>query len=610
MVTEVQPRNGDDGENGGSRTPPWRNSMPKVMIINWLVWIAPCQTKCGAKAWMYTASMISLSTAFHTRIVATRTISARCSICWRSTTLEQRMWFMNPTSSSRDHRKTGSLWCSDYIAAVRAQAGRCNFNALKNRLIRDRIVCGICDKWDLQRSFLEDSKLTLEKCVEKCKAAEQAKKLLQILTDRRRKASSRMCSLLGKQRGTNDSHTLGIDSIFTMAQSGARSVGSSARSCSFCGLIHAYGPQRCQAKGKLCNRCGKPDHFAIVCREKVWTSRKAVGILDGGWSKQSTSTWCRWGNTINGPVCRDTEKAFCGCERRRKAHVFADRHWGDLLCVEEGRCATWCCHSKRSQTCILDLVLRINSQYTGVVFHGYSNTVWEDSVRPEVPSGCRWEFIFAWCASCATARVNLHKQRGLQLKPELFCGPWNDTRTGRVHQQVSKGLRRTSWTVPRKSSPVCRSNVQPSHMSTRRFPIAIKDRLEKELERLERLDVIEATSEPSEWTSALAVTHKQNGDLRVCIDPRGLNKALQRVQHPVPTVEELVAEVANAKVFSKCDVLNGFWHVELDDESSRLTTFSTPFGRYRWKRMPFGIAQHQNSFSANLSSSSVKEWLE
>ena len=88
---------------------------------------------------------------------------------------------------------------------------------------------------------------------------------------------------------------------------------------------------------------------------------------------------------------------------------------------------------------------------------------------------------------------------------------------------------------------------QPSHMSTRRFPIAIEDRLQKELERLERLDVIEATSEPSEWTSSFAVTYKQNGDLRVCIDPRKLNKALQRVQFPVPTVEELVAEVAMPK---------------------------------------------------------------
>ena len=74
-----------------------------------------------------------------------------------------------------------------------------------------------------------------------------------------------------------------------------------------------------------------------------------------------------------------------------------------------------------------------------------------------------------------------------------------------------------------------------------------KNRLDKELEPLKRLDVIEATREPSEWMSALAVTHKQNGDLRVCIDPRGLNKALQRVQHPVPTVRNLWAKLQMPK---------------------------------------------------------------
>ena len=61
-----------------------------------------------------------------------------------------------------------------------------------------------------------------------------------------------------------------------------------------------------------------------------------------------------------------------------------------------------------------------------------------------------------------------------------------------------------------------------------------------------------------------------------------------------------MAKVANAKVFSKCDVRNGFWHVELDDESSRLTTFSTPFVRYRWKRMPFEIAPASELFQRKL----------
>ena len=75
-----------------------------------------------------------------------------------------------------------------------------------------------------------------------------------------------MCSSLSKQRGTNDSNTLGIESIFTVAQA-ALGQGIRQRSCSSCSLIHAYGhrPERCPAMGKLRNCCGRPDHFAIVC---------------------------------------------------------------------------------------------------------------------------------------------------------------------------------------------------------------------------------------------------------------------------------------------------------------------------------------------------------
>ena len=58
---------------------------------------------------------------------------------------------------------------------------------------------------------------------------------------------------------------------------------------------------------------------------------------------------------------------------------------------------------------------------------------------------------------------------------------------------------------------------------------------------------------------------------------------------PMPTIEEISTRLHGAKVFSVFDASNGFWQVELDKESSFLTTFNTPFGRYRWKRMPFGI---------------------
>ena len=55
------------------------------------------------------------------------------------------------------------------------------------------------------------------------------------------------------------------------------------------------------------------------------------------------------------------------------------------------------------------------------------------------------------------------------------------------------------------------------------------------------------------------------------------------------TIEEVVAEMPNAKVFTKLDATSGFWQLKLTEESSKLTTFNTPFGRYRFRRAPFGI---------------------
>ena len=55
------------------------------------------------------------------------------------------------------------------------------------------------------------------------------------------------------------------------------------------------------------------------------------------------------------------------------------------------------------------------------------------------------------------------------------------------------------------------------------------------------------------------------------------------------TIEEVVASMPQAKVFSVLDATSGYWQVKLDEESSKLCTFNTPFGRYRFTRLPFGI---------------------
>ena len=82
---------------------------------------------------------------------------------------------------------------------------------------------------------------------------------------------------------------------------------------------------------------------------------------------------------------------------------------------------------------------------------------------------------------------------------------------------------------------------------------------------------------------------KANGDVRICIDPKDLNKAISREHYPMKTVEEVVANIQNAKVFSKVDATSGFWHLKLHEDRCKLTCFNTPYGRYHFLRAPFGI---------------------
>ena len=93
---------------------------------------------------------------------------------------------------------------------------------------------------------------------------------------------------------------------------------------------------------------------------------------------------------------------------------------------------------------------------------------------------------------------------------------------------------------------------------------------------------------------------KGNGDLRVCIDPQALDKTLMRERHPLLVIDDILPEISKARVFSKIDLKNAFWHCVLDEESSYLTTFQTPFGRYRWRRLPFGLVVSSEIFAKRL----------
>lgn len=123
--------------------------------------------------------------------------------------------------------------------------------------------------------------------------------------------------------------------------------------------------------------------------------------------------------------------------------------------------------------------------------------------------------------------------------------------------------------------------------------------LKEELKKLEADGLIVKETQHTEWVSNIVLV-KRNGSVRICLDPIPLNKALKRPHLQFTTIDEILPELGKAKVFSTVDAKKGFWHVVLDDESSRLTTFWTPFGRYRWIRMPFGISSAPEIFQLKL----------
>ena len=138
-------------------------------------------------------------------------------------------------------------------------------------------------------------------------------------------------------------------------------------------------------------------------------------------------------------------------------------------------------------------------------------------------------------------------------------------------------------------------------MPDRRVPISLKSKLKNELDRLVELNVIAPIDEPTEWVSQIVLAKKPNGDVRLCIDPQELNKVIIRERYTLPTLEDSLHELAKSKVFSKTDLASGYWHVKLDEASSKLTTFQTCFGRFRFLRLPFGVSTSAEIFQKKLT---------
>ena len=125
------------------------------------------------------------------------------------------------------------------------------------------------------------------------------------------------------------------------------------------------------------------------------------------------------------------------------------------------------------------------------------------------------------------------------------------------------------------------SEAKPFALTTpRRVAVPLLPKVKAELERMEKLGVISKVTTPTEWCAGMVVVPKPNGTVRICVDLTKLNQSVCRECHILPSVEQVLAQIGNAKVFSKLDANSGFWQIELAPESAKLTTFITPYGRF------------------------------
>ena len=121
------------------------------------------------------------------------------------------------------------------------------------------------------------------------------------------------------------------------------------------------------------------------------------------------------------------------------------------------------------------------------------------------------------------------------------------------------------------------------------MPFALRESLKIKLDSMEEQGVIKKVDKPTEWVHNLVIVEKKDKSLRICLDPRNLNICVKREHYQIPVLEDITSQLSGKHVFSVIDLKEAFWQIPLTEESMLLTTFSTPFGRYCFTRMPFGI---------------------
>lgn len=462
----------------------------------------------------------------------------------------------------------------DYSVALRDLSSTCNFDFLTDSLIRDRLVCGISDKTVKDR-LLRTKDLTLAKAIDICRTSQETQRQLE-----------KICSSTSTPNNIDNLNDVDynihkINKKPNTADNAGKNTKEDrytnyTRECQRCGYIHPV--KRCLAFGKRCVRCNGYNHFANKCKnrfvhnvednnderkcENMEENIKTIffGSVFINALKEHTKDWTIVVGSNNVPL---DLKVDTGAQ----ANLLSGRNLSSLGLDKNN---------------LLECKARLTT-YTGQVI----NCLGKCSL-PIKYDGKNYVLDFYVVNSDKACNIlGLHSAIKMNLVNPLKNQNLeiNEINTLSEYRDLFEGL----GCMKEEYDIKLKQNATPVVHASRRVPIAIQPILKRKLDELEKIGVISKVSHPTEWVNSLVIVHKPNGDLRLCLDPKDLNEVIKRQHLELPTLEEITSKLSGAKYFSTLDVKNGFWNIKLSAASSDLCCFNTPFGRYKFLRMPFGI---------------------
>ncbi|UYV69107.1 K02A2.6-like [Cordylochernes scorpioides] len=466
----------------------------------------------------------------------------------------------------------------EFITSLYKLADSCEFEGLHEQLIRDRIVVGVRDKALSERMQL-DSELTLEKAV---KMVRQQEAVRQQQVDLQRPSTSQEVNQV-KFNSKKQSPK--------QQQQPSRKKEKSAKTRSRCpkcgGFTHREG-QACRAEGQKCNLCSKTGHFANCCPDKQAKTAdvKAVSELDEeiGFLLEVSA--------VEDSSNLDNDEDECRRRWTAEIQVNGKKVKFKLDSQADVTCVPLCLFKKilgQQRLVKSDINLRAAEfselQTVGMFISTLRNGSYEIKEKIYVIRRLSEPLL----SRRACELLNLAR------RIEVVA-----TRINPIKEfpEVFEGLGQIGNPYEIKLKP----GAKPYAVHTpRRVPIPLMEKLKTRLEELEKAGIIAQVNVATEWCAPTVIAGKPNGDIRLCVDLSRLNEHVQREVHPMPVVEHMLGQLGEARFFSKLDANSGFHQIPLSPDCQHLTTFITPFGRYKYCRMPFGISLAPEYFQRVMS---------